>query len=230
MSLGPSSGTRHELTRHRRAVVAMTSLSATIPQYPLFLDVDLEVIQRLRNARDERPSYSDIVTVAVARLLRKHPNVNASFADDAIVEHDEVNIGLALDAAGGLMIVVIHDADRRSLDDVRAERVRLNLAAAEGRLRADDISGGTFAISNLGPAGIHAFQALLVPPMAAILAVGAIRDVPRARDGVVSSTPGFTLCLTCDHRVLDGAHGARFLRELGDTLEDVQAASTLFEP
>jgi pyruvate dehydrogenase E2 component (dihydrolipoyllysine-residue acetyltransferase) len=229
MVQGSVSDTRHELTRHRQAVAEMTTLSASIPQYPVFLDVDLSGIDLVRASRPERPSYTDIMATAAARLLRKNPMLNASFAADAIVEHAEINVGLALDAPRGLIVVVVRQADRLSVADFRAERIRLSAAAADGRLRARDMSDATFAISNLGPMGIHSFQAMLVPPMAAILAIGTIRESVRARDGVISTTPSVMLCLTCDHRVVDGADAARFLRALGDALEDTEAVSALVE-
>ncbi len=228
MGLHPSSEIRHPLTRHRLAVATMTRMSAQIPQYPLFLDIDLEAVQRLRNTKHERPSIADIMAVAAARLLRSYPNVNSSFADDAVIEYREIHVGLALDLPGGLIVLVVRDADRRSVADFRSERNRLQAAAADGGLRAQDIAGATFVISNLGPMGIHAFQAMLVPPAAAILAVGAIREVARAKDGVLAASSGLTLCLTSDHRVIDGAEAARFLRGLGDILEGDESLSALF--
>jgi pyruvate/2-oxoglutarate dehydrogenase complex dihydrolipoamide acyltransferase (E2) component len=227
---GMAPDTRHELSKHRDAIVRLTTLSASIPQFPVALDVDLTAIDRVRARDPERPSYTDIVSTAAARLLRRHPMLNASFDGDAIVEHAEINLGLALDTPRGLTVVVVRAADRLSLRAFRDERVRLTVAAGEGRLRAVELTGATFAISNLGPLGIHSFQAMLVPPMAAVLAIGGVRERPFAKDGVVSATRGVSLCLTCDHRVIDGAAAARFLRALGDELESGEIPSPAIDP
>ncbi len=207
----------------------MTTLSASIPQYPVFLDVDLSAVARLRESRSDRPSYTDILAVAVARQLRRHPGSNASFDGDAIVRHHDVHIGLALDGPRGLIVVVVRDADQRSVEEFRVERVRLTEAAGQGRLRPEEMSDATFVISNLGPLGIDSFSAMLVPPSAGILAVGRIAERVRASGGVVSTAPSVTLCLTSDHRVVDGAAAARFLRALGDSLEGVEAVTQLMQ-
>ncbi len=207
----------------------MTTLSAAIPQYPVFLDVDLAAVAQLRASRPDRPSYTDIISVAVVRQLRNHPGSNASFDGDAIVEHAGVHIGLALDGPRGLIVVVVRDADHLTIDGFRGERIRLTTAAAEGRLRPAEMSDATFVISNLGPLGIDSFAAMLVPPSAGILAVGRISERVRADDGVLSAALGVTLCLTSDHRVIDGAAAARFLRDLGDSLESGESAAQLIE-
>ncbi len=207
----------------------MTTLSAVIPQYPVFLDVELSTVARYRESRPDRPSYTDIFSVAVARQLRQHPGSNASFDTDAIIEHAGVHIGLALDSPRGLIVVVVRDADRLTVGAFREERVRLTTAAAEGRLRPADMADATFVISNLGPFGVDLFAAMLVPPSAGILAVGRIGERAWVRDGVVRTSPGVTMCLTSDHRVVDGAAAARFLRDLGDSLEHEEAVALLME-
>jgi pyruvate dehydrogenase E2 component (dihydrolipoyllysine-residue acetyltransferase) len=226
---GSPSDTRVDLSRHRRAVVEMTTFSAAIPQFPVFLDVELSKVARYRAARPDRLSYTDIVSLAVARQLRRHPGSNASFDGDAIIEHAGVHVGLALDSPRGLIVVVVRDADRLTLGAFRDERLRLSAAAADGRLRSLDISDATFVVSNLGPFGVDSFAAMLVPPAAGILAVGRIVERAWASDGVVRTGPGVTLCLTSDHRVVDGAAAARFLRDLGDSLEREDAVAQLME-
>src|SRR5581483_3590314 len=144
-------------------------------------------------------SITDVLTAACARALRAHPGVNASFDGDAIVRHREINVGLAVALDDGLLSPAILRADELDLAALAEERTRLVAAARAGRLSGAELSAATFTISNLGPFGIDRFQSLVVPPQAAILAVGAIRA-----DATVS------LCLSCDHRVLDGAPVARF--------------------
>jgi pyruvate dehydrogenase E2 component (dihydrolipoamide acetyltransferase) len=134
--------------------------------------------------------------------------VNASFDEDAILQHADVNVGIAVSLDDGLIAPAIRNADRLSLPELKAERVRLTEAAQAGKLTMQEAMSATFTISNLGPLGIRRFRALVVPPQAAILAVGTV-----AGDGRMS------LSLSCDHRVLDGAPAARFLGELTGRLE-----------
>jgi pyruvate dehydrogenase E2 component (dihydrolipoamide acetyltransferase) len=214
---------RIPLSRHRRALAASMTQSARIPQFGLFRDVDVSQLREIRNSveLEERFSYSDAITAACARALRSHPAVNASFDEEAncIVEHASVNVGLAVSAPMGLIVVVVRDADHQTLPELARERDRLTLAATAGTLVGPDVFGATFVISNLGPAGIQMFQALLMPPLAAILAVGAVRDAP-ASVVPAASEPLMTVCLTLDHRVLDGMAGAMFLDDVVRSLED----------
>ena len=212
-------GSRREpLSRHRSAVAAAMSASAVVPQFPLYSDVDASAIEAVR--RDFPFTYTDVIIGACAAALRRHPDLNAAFDDDAVVYFDDINIGLVVEAKGELIVVVIRSTDALSLADLAAERLRLTSAANEGRLRGDDVFGATFVISNLGPAGVSRFQALLFPPAAAILAVGAAGDRPVVADGRLVVRRGFTLCLTCDHRVLGGLTGAAFLRAVVELLND----------
>jgi pyruvate dehydrogenase E2 component (dihydrolipoamide acetyltransferase) len=194
-------GRRVELTGLRRGTVRSMSASALVPQFTLQRDVATEGLQALRKelkGSDGDATLSDVITMACARALREHPGVNASFVDDCVVVHERVNIGVALALDDGLTVPVIVDADRRSLAELAAERLRLAERARVRRLRPEEIFGGTFSVSNLGPLGVDRFQALVLPPQAAILAVGSLRET-------VSLSTSF------DHRVVDGAPGARFL-------------------
>ena len=193
-----TTGRRIPLDPMRRAIAERMTLSAAVPQFTL------ESTAEVGGAAE---SLSDGIVVACARALREHPGLNASFDGDAIVEYEDVNIGVAISVDRGLLVPVIKQADRRSLDELRAERERLTAAARGGRLSAGDLTGATFTISNLGPLGIERFRALVVPPQAAILAVGAVQG------GRIA------LSLSCDHRVVDGAPAARFLRRVVELLE-----------
>ena len=212
---------RIPLSRHRRAVAASMTWSARIPQFVLYRDLDLSrlVALRTRMNADGRFSYSDAIVAAAARALPAHPSLNASLDEDqeCIIEYSRVNIGLAVPGADGLIVVVIHDADRRALPDLAAERHRLTHAAQHGGLVSRDIVGATFVISKLGPAGVTMFQALLVPPLTAILAVGAWRK-GAPMEGADPSV--MTISLTVDHRVLDGLAGAQFLSTLAGFLAE----------
>lgn len=192
--------------------------SASIPQFGIDADVDLTKLVALRDA-EAVFSIGDAIIRASALALRAHPDLNASFDDDAVVRHAGVDLGLGIIGSEGLMLVVMRGADRLSMSAVGAERRRLAEAAKQGKLRGDEVMGATFVISNLGPAGVSRFQALLVPPAAAILAVGTAQDRLRLTEGRVESFQALTVCLTCDHRVVDGLDGARFLQTFTALLE-----------
>lgn len=198
------------LTRLRKAVAKSMTASALVPQFTVEVDVALDAVQERRaawKAAGTRVSVADVLTAAVARTLRAHPRVNASWAATEIVEHDEVNVGLAVSLPDGLVAPAVLGADRLGLAALAAERARLTAAAKAGALTPAELLSATFTVSNLGPYGVSRFRALVVPPQAAILAVGGARP-----DGTTA------LALSCDHRVLDGAPAAEFLRDLAGAL------------
>jgi pyruvate dehydrogenase E2 component (dihydrolipoamide acetyltransferase) len=197
------------LTRLRRAVVRTVVASAAVPQFTVERSVDVLALERLRpGPGGRRFSLTDAVTAATAGALAVHRRLNASWTEEGIVEHGAINVGLAVALPDGLVVPAIRAADRLSLAELAAERVRLTSAAREGTLRPDDLFSTTFTISNLGPHGAHRFRALVLPPQAAILAVGAVWD------------GRMELALSCDHRVVDGAPAADFLADLADRLAD----------
>ncbi|MGY1701526.1 2-oxo acid dehydrogenase subunit E2 [Geodermatophilus sp. SYSU D00766] len=196
------------LSRVRRAVVRTVLASAAVPQFTVERTVDVRTVQQLRAAGGRRFSLSDALTAATAAGLVAHRRLNASWTEEGIVEHGAVHVGLAVAVEDGLVVPAVRDADRRTLGELAAERVRLTAAAHAGTLRPDDVFSATFTISNLGPHGVHRFRALVLPPQAAVLAVGAVVD------------GRLELALSCDHRVVDGAPAAGFLAEVADRLED----------
>ena len=205
---------RVPLSRMRRAIAATMTLSAQIPQFTLERTARLNALVERREqlrARGSAASLSDVLSAACARALRAHPTVNVSFDDDAILLHEEINIGLAVALEDGLVSPAITAADRRTLPELATERRRLTAAARDGKLRGVELTGATFSISNLGPFGIERFRALVIPPQAAILAVGAQLGS--------STRPTLGLSLSCDHRVVDGAPGAEFLGRIVGELE-----------
>lgn len=199
------------ISRLRKAVVRTVVASAVVPQFTVERSVDVGALLRLREAAGKGFSLSDALTAATAAALAGHRRLNASWTEEGIVEHGAVNVGLAVAVEDGLVVPAIRDADRRNLRELAAERVRLTTAAMEGTLRPDDVFSTTFTISNLGPHGVHRFRALVLPPQAAILAVGAVVD------------GRLELALSCDHRVVDGAPAAVFLAEVAARLEDPTA-------
>ena len=204
--------TRIPLTRLRRAVAKSMSVSALVPQFTVEYDVPLGELQWRRRrwkASGADVSVADVLTAATARTLRAHPAVNASWTEGAILQHADVNVGLAIALPDGIVAPAVARADTLHLAELAAERRRLTAAARAGVLTPDELLSATFTVSNLGTFGVSRFRALVVPPQAAILAVGGLRP-----DGTV------TLALSCDHRVLDGAPGAAFLRDLAASLAE----------
>ena len=156
----------------------------------------------------------------VAAALKQHPRVNVSWKDGAIVTHAEVNVGLAVALDDGLVVPVLHRADTLTLVEIATRRQDLVGRAQAGKLRPADIQGGTFTISNLGMYGVDAFNAIVNPPQAAILAVGRIADRVVPVNGRAAVQPMMVLTLSCDHRAVDGARGAQFLSALADLVEE----------
>jgi pyruvate dehydrogenase E2 component (dihydrolipoamide acetyltransferase) len=165
-------------------------------------------------------SVTDLLTKICASALRRHPEVNVSFTDEAILRHPSANVGIAVATPRGLVVPVIRSAERLSLAELAAARAELVDRSRNQKLKPDDLQGGTFTISNLGMFGVEAFIAVLNPPQAAILAVGATEDRPVARDGEVVVRPMMTMTLTVDHRAVDGAPAAEFLGTVKSMLEE----------
>jgi pyruvate dehydrogenase E2 component (dihydrolipoamide acetyltransferase) len=166
-----------------------------------------------------RVSYNDLVVMAVARTLNRHPEINVSWGEDKLLRHKSVHIGVAVALASGLIVPVVRDANKRSAADLAREIHRLTDAAHTGKLRPDEFSGGTFTISNLGMLDVESFTAIINPPEAAILAVGAIQQLPVVRDGQLAVGSQIKMTLSSDHRAIDGAQAAYFMRDLKQLIE-----------
>ena len=168
---------------------------------------------------DLKVSVNDLIVKACAGLLRTNPDLNVSWGGDKLLRHRRVHVGIAVALEGGLIVPVVRDADTKSLTQVAREARDLIGRARAGRLAADELGGGTFTVSNLGMFGIDQFTAVINPPEAAILAVGAAQAEPVAVDGGVEVHRRMRLTLSIDHRALDGATGAAFLQQLKGVLE-----------
>jgi pyruvate dehydrogenase E2 component (dihydrolipoamide acetyltransferase) len=169
---------------------------------------------------EAKPTVTDILTKACATALMRHRAVNALWAEDAIELHPSANVGIAVAIEGGLVVPVIREAERKTIAELAAARANIVGRAREGKLQQADLEGGTFTISNLGMFGVEQFVAVLNPPQAAILAVGAIEPRVTPAEGGFETRPLLTLTLTCDHRSLDGATAADFLRTVKAFLEE----------
>jgi pyruvate dehydrogenase E2 component (dihydrolipoamide acetyltransferase) len=197
----------------------------TAPHFYLSRDVDAGRLNAWRESARKRDGYdrlthTDLLVKVAAAALQRHSRVNAAWRDGGITESADVNVGIAVAVDDGLVVPVVHGADRLELRAVVERRAELVEAARAGRLRPDDVGGGTFTISNLGMFGVDAFTAILNAPQAAILAVGRITDRIVPIDGRPEVRPMCTLTLSFDHRVVDGARGARFLDTLAELIEE----------
>ena len=202
----------------------MTTSWTTAPHFYLVREVNVSrLVSWLDKARKQTGAhitYTDLLVKLVAAALSQHPRVNVSWRDGSIVQAAEINIGLAVAIDDGLVVPVIHRADTLRLAELAARREEVVGRAQAGKLRPADIQGGTFTISNLGMYGVDAFNAIVNPPQAAILAVGRIADRVVALNGQPAVQPTMMLTLSCDHRALDGARGAQFLGALADLIEE----------
>ncbi len=202
----------------------------TAPHFYLTIDLAMERVVAARkqiNALAEeqgRPkiSFNDLITKACAVALRQHPEVNASYmADEGEIRHyNDVHIGVAVAVEGGLVTPVIRNADQKGLAELAVETRALAARARDRKLQPDEMAGSTFTTSNLGMFGIEDFTAIINPPNACILAIGAIRDVPVVRHGEIVPGKRMKVTLSCDHRVVEGATGAKFLQTLRHYLEE----------
>lgn len=208
-----------------RRVIAQRLAEAkrNIPHFYLSIDCDVDALLALRSQLEAqagfKPSVNDFVVKAVALSMKRVPAVNASWGDDAMRCHASVDVSVAVTTPGGLMTPIVRDADAKRLAELSAEMKALAARAREGRLRPDEYQGGGFTVSNLGMYGVRDFYAIVNPPQAAILAVGACEQRPVVRDGALAIGTRMTCSLSADHRVVDGAVGAEFLAALRGLLE-----------
>ena len=202
----------------------MTTSWTTAPHFYLVREVNVSRLvswlDRARKQTGAHITYTDLLIKLVAAAMTQHPRVNVSWRDGTIAQNGEINIGLAVAIDDGLVVPVIHRADTLRLAELASRREDVVGRAQTGKLRPADIQGGTFTISNLGMYGVDAFNAIVNPPQAAILAVGRIADRVVALNGQPAVQPTMVLTLSCDHRALDGARGAQFLGALADLIEE----------
>ena len=209
------------LSSIRRTIAKRLTKAWEAPAFQISMSADMTRAVALRERlRDEKVTVTDVLTKLAAIALLRHREVNAHFADDEIRIFPTANVGLAVATERGLVVPVIRDCERKSLIQIAADRGALVSRAREAKLSAEDLEGGTFTISNLGMYGVEQFLAVLNPPQVAILAVGAIEERPVAEDGELVIRPLMSMTLTCDHRAVDGAKAAEFLRELKMLLEE----------
>jgi pyruvate dehydrogenase E2 component (dihydrolipoamide acetyltransferase) len=215
------------LTSIRRTIARRLTEAWTVPVFQLTIDVDMERALALREQLVERmgegeakPTLSDVLTKVCARALMRNRALNAHFSEDGLRRFPTADVGIAVAAPQGLVVPVIRRAESLSIQEIANARAEVVGRARDNKLRQEDLEGGTFTISNLGMFGVQQFVAVLNPPQAAILAVGSVEERPAARGGELVARPLMTVTLTCDHRSVDGADGARFLEDVKAFLEE----------
>jgi pyruvate dehydrogenase E2 component (dihydrolipoamide acetyltransferase) len=219
------------LTSTRKTIARRLTEAWEAPVFQLTVSADMtralelreRLVGRLREG-ETKPTVSDLLTKVVAAALIRHPAVNSHFAGDKILRFPYAHVGIAVAAPNGLVVPVIRDADRKTIQEIAAARAEVVGRARDGKLQREDFADGTFTISNLGMFGIEQFIAVLNPPQTAILAVGSTEEKPVVRDGEVIVRPLMSMTVTCDHRAIDGADGAEFLRTVKELVEEPSLA------
>ena len=225
-NFGVSESFRDEKVSQMRKTIArrLSESKFQAPHFYLTIDVDMDnavtMRESLKQKSDAKFSFNDLVIKAAATALAKHPEVNVSWMGDTIRYYDYVNVGVAVAVPEGLVVPVIRHADKKGLQAIGAEVREFAAKAKEKKIQPSDMEGNTFTISNLGMFGIEHFTAIVNPPDACILAVGAIRDEVVVKNGNIQAGKRMKLTLSCDHRVVDGAKGSAFLQTLKNHLEE----------
>ncbi|TYP95669.1 pyruvate dehydrogenase E2 component (dihydrolipoamide acetyltransferase) [Fodinibius salinus] len=215
----------HRVSQMRKTIAKRLSESKfSSPHYYETIDIDMSAVwdarKQLNEISDTKISFNDVVVKACATALRQHPDINSSWQGDKIIEHGDVNIAVAVGIDEGLVTPVIDNTDQKGLQQIAAEGQSLIEKAQNRDLAPEQMEGSTFTVSNLGMFGIEEFTAIINPPNACILAVGAIREVPVVEDGEVVPGKRMKVTLSSDHRIVDGVSAAQFLNTLKQMLEN----------
>ena len=210
-----------------RKVVAerMAHSFTTVPHFYLTVESNASALlawheQTVAESGGAEPTLTDVLVKIVAHALSEHPRVNSAWHEKGIESHDSVNVGIATDTDEGLVVPVLKQAVSKSVAEISNDRRQLIENARIGKLSFADLEGGTFTLSNLGMFGIDAFDAIINTPQSAILAVGRIKERPVAENGTIVARPTLIMTLSADHRVIDGAAGARFLARVDELIQD----------
>jgi pyruvate dehydrogenase E2 component (dihydrolipoamide acetyltransferase) len=216
---------RLPLTNVRKTIARRLTAAWEAPVFQLQVSADMtranELVRRARELNpDVRTTLTDVLAKVCAQALMRHRDVNVQYAEDALLRFPTANVGIAVTAPQGLVVPVLRSVERLSLAEVSAARADAVGRARDNKLTTQDFEGGTFTISNLGMFGVEQFVAVINPPQAAILATGAAVETPVAVNGAVEIRPMMSMTLTVDHRAVDGAEGADFLRTVKTFVED----------
>ena len=217
-------GGSEQLSRMRAAIARIVTESwRTIPHFTVSMDIDMgaaEAIHKGFKEAGDSVSLNDFVITAVTRSLLEFPRLNASWADDRIDIHPEINVGVAVTVPDGLLVPVLRNCENLSLREVARLSHGLIERTRAGRNAPGDMTGGTFTVSNMGMLGVDGFTAIILPPQVGILAIGSVTDAAVVRHGHLAVARMMRAVLSADHRVVDGAYGAGFMKELKENLEN----------
>ncbi len=217
--------TEHKVSQMRKTIARRLSESKySSPHYYETIDIDAKALfnarKKLNDVIDDKISFGNIILKGCAMALGKHPQVNSSWKEDHILEHGDVSVAFAVAVENGLLTPVIRNTDQKGLQEIAAESKELIELSRSKKLQPEQMEGSTFTISELGMFGIDSFTAIINPPNACILAIGAIRDVPVVEDGEIVPGKRMKMTLSSDHRIVDGATAAQFLSTLRTMLEN----------
>ncbi|HLK92263.1 MAG TPA: pyruvate dehydrogenase complex dihydrolipoamide acetyltransferase [Polyangia bacterium] len=220
----PSDDVVKPLSMMRRTIAArLLEAKTTVPHFYLTADIDMDAAMEFREqvaqVHGAKLSVNDLVLKACALALRRVPEANASFGEEAITQHARVDIGMAVAIEDGLITPVIRDADKKTIGQIATEAREMAKRARDRKLRPEEYTGATFSVSNLGMMGIRDFAAIINPPEGAILAVGTVRKEPVVKNDKIVVGQRMSITLSCDHRVIDGALGAKLLQAIVAILE-----------
>ena len=224
---GRGEATTVELTKIQQTIARrMAETKATVPEFTLTTEADMAAAVELRAQLkavaaegEAAPSFNDMVVKAAALALREFPRANGSYKDGRFELYGRVNVGVAVAAQDALIVPTVFDADRKSIGEIGREARALAARVRGGQITPPELSGGTFTVSNLGMYGVTEFTAIINAGQAAILSVGALRDVPVVKDGAIVAGKRMQITLACDHRILYGADAAQFLARIRALLE-----------
>jgi pyruvate dehydrogenase E2 component (dihydrolipoamide acetyltransferase) len=215
----PLTGTRETIARR------MTQSFQTAPHFYLSLEADMKKMLELREsmeggARGRKPTYTDMIVKVVAQVLKEFPRVNSTWTEEGIELKEEIHIGVAVESGAGLVVPVVKNADVQSLIEISEILFQLVQKSRDRKLGIEELTGGTFTVTNMGMLGIERFDAIINPPESAILSVGKVVEKAVVMDGGIHIRPRMDLTLSVDHRVLDGSEAARFLVRIKERIED----------
>jgi pyruvate dehydrogenase E2 component (dihydrolipoamide acetyltransferase) len=213
------------VSQMRKAIARRLAESKfTAPHFYVTMEIQMDKAMEARSSMNEispvKISFNDMIIKAVAASLRKHPQINVTWQEDKMVQHDHIHIGVAVAIPDGLIVPVVRFADNKTLSHISAEVKELGQKARDKKLQPEEFSGNTFTISNLGMFGVEEFTAIINPPDACILAVGGIKETVIVKNGEMKPGHVMKVTLSSDHRAVDGALAADFLRTLKGLLED----------
>ena len=213
--------TEKKLNGMKKAMARQMTKSWEAPQFHLDTAVDCAALIAYRKSLPFKTSYTTILVKVIAEVLANYPELNSSWNETNILAHSDINMGVAVDTKRGLVVPVIPNADQKSLEEIHAAMEAIKEKGKTGMFRMEDLADGTFVISNLGMYNVTSFTAIVNAPNAAILSVGKMADVAVVKDGRIVPGKQMYLGLSGDHRVTDGATGARFMTELAQRLESL---------